>query len=179
MHHIIHGPSLHKLVDEIYEAIHHEATISLPSIFLLLSIFSNVTYSWTKADNDKTGLLSESTRADEKAVDWLKGALDVFDVAQRKGQVSLESAQGLIILAFVLFNTDGVSARSRGYLFQAITICRELGLHRLDYPDNYAMGSMSTYTKLQAEIARRVWWYLVGMDWYVCALKTFTCCVLT
>lgn len=170
MYHIIHGPSMHKLVDDVYDAIDQGATISLPSIFLLLSVCANVTYAWTEADNDATALFAGLNQANDQAVSWLKGAMDVFDVAQRKGQISLESAQGLIIVSFVLFNTEGVSTRARMKLFQAITICRELGLHRLDYPHNLAPGHANQYTRLQAEVARRVWWYLVGIDWYVASL---------
>ncbi|KAM5348549.1 hypothetical protein ACJ41O_008373 [Fusarium nematophilum] len=164
MHHIVHNPSLRNLVDEVYDILEQGAQVPLCSVFLLLSVCANVTYSWTPSDNDATRLFSDFHAANIQSLGWLKSALDVFDVAQRSAVISLESAQGLVILSFVLFNLEGISQRGRTSLFQAITICRELGVHRLDYPHNSTCGQANRLTGVKAEVARRVWWYLVGLD---------------
>ncbi|KAL6359595.1 hypothetical protein LRP88_07016 [Fusarium phalaenopsidis] len=170
MHHIVHNPSLCNLVDEVYDALDQGTQVPLCSVVLLLAVCANVTYSWTQADNETAKLFTDAAEANAQAIIWLKGTMDVFDVAQRNVQVELESAQGLIIMSFVLLNIEGISTRARTYLFQAIAISRELGLHRLDHPLTTSTGHPKAFTGIRAEAARRVWWYLVGLD---CMLARF------
>ncbi|KAF5027044.1 hypothetical protein F66182_852 [Fusarium sp. NRRL 66182] len=160
LHHVIHCPSVSNLVDVVYDSIERGENIQLCSVFLLLAICTKVTYSWTVIDNDRTELFSDFLQANNQAFSWLKSALDVFDAAQRRADIALESAQGLVIISFVLMNLEGISVRARNYLFQAITIGRELGLHRLDHPHNPSVH----LSGLKAEVGRRVWWYLVATD---------------
>ena len=164
MHHVIHIPTLFKLVDEIYDTIEKGEEVQLCHVFLMLAVCTNVTYAWTATDNDMTPLFSNFSEANNQAFGWLKATFDVFDAAQRRAETGLELAQGLIIVSFVLLNAEGVSPRGRNCFFQAITICRELGIHRLDHPHQQPSTSITQYTDLKAEIARRVWWYLVGTD---------------
>ncbi|KAF4980072.1 hypothetical protein FZEAL_3853 [Fusarium zealandicum] len=164
MHHIVHIPSLRNLADEVYDTIEQGTQVPLCSAFLILSICANVTYAWTSTDNDTAPLFADFSESNTQSLSWLKAAMDVFDICQRSAHIALESVQGLIVLGFVLFNVEGISIRARGSLFQAITICRELGLHRLDHPHNSNSGQSSRLTGVKAEVARRVWWYLVGMD---------------
>ncbi|KAF4449304.1 Zinc finger transcription factor YRR1 [Fusarium austroafricanum] len=164
MHHIVHSPSLLKLVDEIYDAIEKGEKVQLCPVFLMLAVCTNVTYAWTATDNSMTPLFSDFSEANNQSFGWLKSTFDVFDASQRNSEAGLESAQGLIIVSFVLLNLEGVSMRARNCLFNSITICRELGLHRLDHPHNPPSVQMPQYSPLKMEIARRVWWYLVGTD---------------
>ncbi|KAF5667561.1 zinc finger transcription factor YRR1 [Fusarium heterosporum] len=164
MHHIIHTPSVFKLVDEVYDSIEKGEDIPLYSVFLILAICCNITYAWTVTDNSMTPLFSDFSEANSQAFGWLKAAFDVFDASQRRAEAGLESAQGLIIMSFVLLNVEGVSIRARNCFSQAITICRELGVHRLDYPHNPPSVQATHFSNLQAETARRVWWYLIGTD---------------
>ncbi|KAM0420720.1 hypothetical protein ACHAPT_011502 [Fusarium lateritium] len=170
MHHIVHNPSLCNLVDEVYDTLDEGTQVPLCSVVLLLAVCANVTYSWTAQDNETARLFTDAAEANSQALIWLKGTMDVFDVAQRNLQVELESAQGLIIMSFVLLNIEGISIRARNYLFQAIAISRELGLHRLDHPFSSTTGHPKGLTGIKAEAARRVWWYLVGLD---CMLARF------
>jgi hypothetical protein len=164
MHHIIHNPSVFKLVDEVYDTIERGEEVQLCLVFLMLALCTNVTYAWTATDNDMTPLFSDFSEANNQSFGWLKASFDVFDAAQRRAEVGLELAQGLIIVSFVLFNVEGISSRARNCLFQAITICRELGIHRLDHTHQQPSTPITQYSNLKAEIARRVWWYLVGTD---------------
>ncbi|KAJ4127260.1 hypothetical protein NW768_008888 [Fusarium equiseti] len=164
MHHVIHNPTLCIMVDEIYDAIEKGEEVQLCHVFLMLAVCTNVTYAWTATDNDMTPLFSNFSEANNQAFGWLKATFDVFDAAQRRAETGLELAQGLIIVSFVLLNAEGVSPRGRNCFFQAITICRELGIHRLDHPHQQPSTPITQYNDLKAEIARRVWWYLVGTD---------------
>ena len=136
MHHIVHSPSLFKLVDEMYDAIEKGEEVQLCLMFLLLAVCTNVTYAWPETDNSMTPLFADFSESSKQSLGWLKATFDVFDASQRRAEVALEGAQGLVIVSFVLFNLEGVSIRARNCLFQAITICRELGIHRGDHPHN-------------------------------------------
>ncbi|KNB15323.1 hypothetical protein FOXG_21297 [Fusarium oxysporum f. sp. lycopersici 4287] len=164
MHHVIHTPSLYKLVDEVYDAVEKGTHVSLCSVFLMLAVCANVTYAWTAVDNNMTPLFSDYTEANNQSFGWLKSTFDVFDASQRRSEIGLESAQGLIIVSFVLLNLEGVSSRARNCFFNSITICRELGLHRLDHPHNPPSVQIPQLSPLKMETARRVWWYLIGTD---------------
>ncbi|KAF5624136.1 zinc finger transcription factor YRR1 [Fusarium sp. NRRL 52700] len=164
MHHIVHIPSLYKLVDEVYDAVEKGTQASLCSVLLMLAVCTNVTYTWTAVDNNMTPLFSDYTEANNQSFGWLKSTFDVFDASQRRSEIGLELAQGLIIVSFVLLNLEGVSSRARNCFFNSITICRELGLHRLDHPHNPPSVQIPQLSPLKMETARRVWWYLVGTD---------------
>ncbi|KAL6915813.1 hypothetical protein FSHL1_007263 [Fusarium sambucinum] len=164
MHHVVHNPSVYKLVDEVYDTLERDEEPHFCQVFLMLALCTNVTYGWTPTDNDMTPLFSDFSEANNQSFGWLKAAFDVFDTSQRRAEVGLEMAQGLIILSFVLFNVEGISSRARNCLFQAITICRELGVHRIDHPHQQPSTPITQYNNLKAEIARRVWWYLVITD---------------
>ncbi|KAG5819794.1 hypothetical protein H9Q74_003987 [Fusarium xylarioides] len=136
MHHIVHTPSLYKFVDEVYDAVEKGTQVPLCSVLLMLAVCTNVTYAWTAVDNNMTPLFSDYTEANNQSFGWLKSTFDVFDASQRRSEIGLELAQGLIIVSFVLLNLEGVSPRARNCFFNSITICRKLGLHRLDHPHN-------------------------------------------
>ncbi|KAF5234023.1 hypothetical protein FAUST_7802 [Fusarium austroamericanum] len=164
MHHVVHNPSVYKLVDEVYDTLERGEEPKLCQVFLMLALCTNVTYGWTVKDNDMTPLFSDSSESNNQSSGWLKAAFDVFDTAQRRSEVGLELAQGLIVLSFVLLNLEGISSRARNGIFQAITICRELGVHRLDHPHQQPSTPITQFSNLKAEVARRVWWYLVITD---------------
>jgi hypothetical protein len=164
MHHVVHNPSVYKLVDEVYNTLESGEEPQLCQVFLMLALCTNVTYGWTATDNDMTPLFSDFSEANNQSFGWLKAAFDVFDTSQRRAEVGMEMAQGLIILSFVLLNVEGISSRARNCLFHAITICRELGIHRIDHPHQQPSTPITQYSNLKAEIARRVWWHLVITD---------------
>ncbi len=86
----------------------------------------------------------------------------MLDIAHRTTRVSIEGIQGIIIASFVLANFEGFSRRARSLCSMAILLARELGLHCLDHPSN-----ANSANSAQAEMGRRVWWYLAASDWFV------------
>ena len=56
----------------------------------------------------------------------------------------------------------GVSLRYRSLISIGLLLSRELDLHRIDHESN----AVSAHT-IEAEMGRRVWWYLIVTDWYV------------
>ncbi|KAH6892371.1 hypothetical protein B0T10DRAFT_293979 [Thelonectria olida] len=163
---IAHGPSLTKMVAEIYDNLERGSTqVPVGSIIFLLAIFATVTQLWTTED-DETGLFSDFREANAQAALWIKLSFDAIEGCRRKADVSLECVQGLIILSVSLLNLEGFSSRACSTLYRATAISRELGLHRLDHAQNSSNHPEApVWTGVQAEVGRRVWWHLTATDW--------------
>ena len=163
IHHVVHCPSLPTILDVVYATLNQQGQIKPGTMILLLSIFASCTHSWVKKDCE-LGLFSTSAEANSQSPLWLKAAEDVLDIAHRIACVSIEGIQGIIIASFVVANLEGISRRARSMYNMALLLARELGLHCLDLPSNAHLANSS-----QAEIGRRVWWYLVASDWFASA----------
>ncbi|KAH6953836.1 hypothetical protein BKA56DRAFT_604444 [Ilyonectria sp. MPI-CAGE-AT-0026] len=165
-HHVVHGPSLCRLVAGVFEHLQLGFT-SIPKgiLILLLAIFAAVTHSWTTYD-DRLNMFSDCKEANTQSVFWIKLAFDVLGGVQKKSDISLECIQGLIILNGTIHNIEGISPRASATLSRAIAMSRELGLHRLDYNQHDSTSSVvPLFTGVKAEVGRRVWWHLVATDW--------------
>lgn len=168
IHHVVHCPSLPSILDEVYASLNQQSQVKAGAIVLLLSIFASSSHSWVRRDCDR-GLFSTAAEANCQPPLWIKATEDVLDIGHRTACVSVEGIQGIIIVSFVLGNLEGISRRCRSLYNMALLLARELGLHRLDHP-SYAHVAKS----VQAEIGRRVWWYLVASDWLVPARFTLS-----
>jgi hypothetical protein len=161
--HVIHVPSVRMTVERLYEAVHMQTQPKPAYIALLLSIIASTLYSWTARD---PGVLLSLT-ADEvksRTLVFLKAALDLLEYSSRASDTSLEEVQARIITSSVVCNFEGVSSRYRSLILTAIMGARELGLHRLDQNNRSDVESIAKDT-VEAEIGRRVWWYLATTDW--------------
>jgi hypothetical protein len=158
---VVYTPSLPSILDEVYTCLHQQGQVKPGYAILLLSIFASCTYSWTREDGD-CGLFSTPAEAHGQWPLWINAVEDVLDVAHRTTSVSVEGIQGIIITTFVVLNVSGFSRRCRSMFNVALLLAQELGLHRVDHPSNAESANT-----IQAEVMRRVWWYLVATDWYV------------
>lgn len=163
IHHVTHCPSLLTILDEVYASLNQQRQVKPGFMILLLSIFASSTHSWLQQDCER-GLFSNSADANSQTPMWIKATEDVLDIAHRTACVSIEGIQGIIIVFFVLANLEGVSRRCRSVCSMALLLARELGLHCLDHPSKAHLANSA-----QAEIGRRVWWYLAASDWFVSA----------
>lgn len=167
MKHIVHLPSLANAIDNIYLHLDTREPAHAGSLALLLAVIASVTYTWTIDDN-KPSLFSSSIEANSQTPFWIKAAQDTVDAAQRSSCLSLEIVQAIILVAFVIGNQECMSFRFRSMLTNALLISRELGLHRYDLPSDSVKENF-----IDAEVSRRVWWYLVATDWYVCSANYY------
>lgn len=163
--HIVHSPTLRVMVDEVYDALQQGKQVLPGAVTLLLALAADVTYSWTPADDEKCGLFVDADEANAQSVFFLKAGLDLLDNAQRNAHISIECIQGILLLTFVICNLEGISIRARSALSKATIMARELGLHRIDHPNNSIVGHLAGCSELQLEVGRRVWWYLMSTDW--------------
>ena len=106
-----------------------------------------------------SGLFSTAAIANEQTSLWVKASEDVLDTACRSPKVSIEGVQGAIITGLIAAHLDGLH-RYRMLFAIAVALAQDLGLHRIDHQLNSSMANAA-----QAEIGRRVWWYLCASDW--------------
>lgn len=166
IHHVVHHPSLPAAIDDIYRQIGGQGPIKPGHLVLLLSIVASATFVWAAHDDvdGQAPLFSSSAEANAQTPLWIKATQDVLNAGQNCPALSLETIQGIIILSFLICNLEGVSLRYRSLISTGLLLSRELGLHRIDHESNAAAANT-----IQAEMGRRVWWYLVATDWYVFA----------
>jgi hypothetical protein len=168
VHHIVHTPSLPTVLDEVYTCLSRQGQVKPGHIILLLAIFASCTHSWVPEDSKRGCLFETSTDANSQSLQWIKALEDVIDIAQRTTIISIEGIQGIIITFFVMVNFDGFSRRCRAFYNTAFLLARDLGLHCIDHPANAALANTA-----EAEMGRRVWWYLVASDWSVSLFSGF------
>ena len=163
VHHVVHCPSLVTVLDDVYACLNQQGQVKSGPMILLLALFASCTNSWVQQDCER-GLFSTSIEANSQSSLWVRATENVLDIAHRTGSVSIEGIQGIIIASFVVGNMEGISRRCRSMYNMALLVARELGLHYLDHPSKAHLANSA-----QAEIGRRVWWYLVASDWSVSA----------
>ncbi|CAM1506034.1 Fc.00g056750.m01.CDS01 [Cosmosporella sp. VM-42] len=96
-----------------------------------------------------------------------RNALDALDYSRRNTSSTLEDVQAHIFMSFITYHVDGFSARGRILLTTAISIARELRLHRLDAETESpnAENQSNASALIDLEIKRRVFWHLAATDW--------------
>ncbi|KAM5360633.1 hypothetical protein ACJZ2D_013593 [Fusarium nematophilum] len=170
IHHVIHAPTVKLQVDRVHDAVDLGRQPPMGPVALLLAIFANATGLWTARDLSRNLFWSVSEAHSQASV-WQRAGLDILDHLQQDSHVSLEVAQAMVILCYSVVNLEGVSAKFRGLFSRAVTMARELGLHCIDSPQRLLSPGAPRFTPLEAEIGRRVWWYLCSSDWIVAGLS--------
>lgn len=163
IHHVVHTPSLPTILNDVYECLTQQGQMKPGNIILILGIFASATHSWVQEDCQR-GLFSNSAQANSQPPLWLKAIEDVLDISHRTTRVSMEGIQGICVATFVILHIEGFSQRPKSLLNTCFLLARELGLHVIDHPSNSKSANSA-----EAEMGRRVWWYLVATDWFVSA----------
>lgn len=159
LHHVTYTPSLPSILDEFYGCLNQHGVVKPGNAILLLGIFASCCQAWVRQDCEND-ILSTEAEANELVPMWIKAVEDVLDNAHRTTSMSIEGIQGVIITSFTVGNIEGISRRCRSLWNMSIQLGRELGLHCLDHPN-----ISNSFTPAEKEIGRRVWWYLVALDW--------------
>ncbi|KAM5347760.1 hypothetical protein ACJ41O_007584 [Fusarium nematophilum] len=135
--HIVHGPSLRRLVTEIPN---NCPQVPADAVILLLSVFAFVATSWTASDAEMVKLFPSITEALAQAEAWRTTAFDILERCQRNSEISLEIVQGLTLLSLTMLGFEGITSHVTVTLARAIATSRQLGLHRLDQRDDASSG---------------------------------------
>ncbi|KAB8204827.1 hypothetical protein BDV34DRAFT_196715 [Aspergillus parasiticus] len=165
LHHILHLPSVRRQMEDLYKQLSLGLRIEPCHVALVLSIFASTAYTLTPLTGGDAVFTNEQT-AVKCAFLWSKMALDVLEHSSRSTPGSIEDIQATIILSFVIFNFEGFTMRFRALSASALTMARDLSLHRLDArPDRLPGPHAPLDSDIGREIKRRVWWHMVSTDW--------------
>jgi hypothetical protein len=68
-------------------------------------------------------------------------------------------------MGFLLYDMEGPTSRAVSLFGFGMAQARELGLHKLDVPQNQNQPPLSKNELIEKEIKRRVWWQIAATDW--------------
>ena len=165
LHHIIHVPTARAIVHEVYSDANvgqMSQSVSFGKTALVLSmIASAVSFQVAVGVEDLTSIPVSQARLASRH--FMKSTVDVLEHFRRIGVGTLEYVQATIGVVFHMYNLEGFSARVRIGFGDALSVARDIGLHRTDYePDAPQLKGIS---EVEKEVRRRVWWHMTGSDW--------------
>ncbi|KAJ5994419.1 hypothetical protein N7451_010143 [Penicillium sp. IBT 35674x] len=160
IHHVVHTPSVRKLLDELYQDLSHKEPVKLGHVSLLLAILASTTFFWTERDI-LSPLFTSVKEANQQATIWMKRALEVLEYSRLKGSDSLEDIQAMIIVAFLITNLVGIKSQAWYVFSTAITVARHLQLHRIDHPQHTRLY-ISRQDKIDTEIGPQRGTYIIN-----------------
>lgn len=160
VHHLVLAQSLPLVFERTYQSLIQQSQIKSGDMILVLSVIAAAMHSWTDQDCRTRGLFTNCTEPHRRSALWVKATEDLLDIAHRTTRISLEGIQGVIIVTFVSASYKGFSRRCWFLMSNALALAREIGLHCIDHPSNADRANTA-----EAEVGRRVWWYLVASDW--------------
>jgi len=161
---ILHIPTVRSLIKSVYLRIPLNEPIPPGEAALLLSVFAISAYFYLPHPDCDIARTKEDAINLSKTLS--KSALDVLDYSRRNSSGTLEDSQAYILMAFVTYHLDGFSARGRLLSTAALSIARELRLHRLDADESSKPESETTVCAvIEQEVKRRVFWHIAASDW--------------
>jgi hypothetical protein len=163
LHHVVHIPSLRTMIDNLYHCLGESRPLKVGQVSLLLAILATTTTFWAEHDMHYP-IFPSIEEANSQSTQWMKLATEVLEYSRSKHLESVEDVQAMVILVFVTTNLVGIASQARHIVSTAISVARELSMHRIDHPDNSGL-EVPLPSSAKAEICRRLWWYLVATDW--------------
>ncbi|KAH7123586.1 hypothetical protein B0J11DRAFT_436016 [Dendryphion nanum] len=159
---VVHIPTVRTLMKNFYLRINQHQSPPPGQAALLLAIFATGAFFF---EPHSTSAIAK-TQADALRLSKYisKLALNVMDYSRRETSGTLEDVQASILMSQVVYHIDGYSARSRFLSTVAISISRDLRLHRLD-TNNCPKIATNTRALIDQEVKRRVFWWIASNDW--------------
>ncbi|KAH8645502.1 hypothetical protein BX600DRAFT_165697, partial [Xylariales sp. PMI_506] len=162
--HILHIPTVRSRMKNIYLQTDQNKSIPPNEAALLLSVFALGVFYYCPSAN------SDIAKTDAEALQlsriWSRNALDVLNYSHRNGSCSLEDVQACILMAYMTYHLEGFSPRRRVLSTTALSLARELRLHRLDAFHGSLNDTQQTpRSSLDLEVKRRVFWFIASTDW--------------
>lgn len=166
---IVHLPTIRSNLKTIYLRLNNQSMIVPNSVSVVLSLlalgaFFSEPSSVLEIEASEAGCITLSKILS-------KNALDVLDYSRRTSSGTLEDVQAYILMSLALSHIDGFSNRSRMLFSSALSMARDLRLHRLDEYEYFAKRPADARSHIEIEMKRRIFWYIASEDWYVRSLK--------
>jgi hypothetical protein len=151
-------------IHNAYQQLRQGEKIRLSTAAFVLSFCAASAFFWDREFPSGFEFLSQENAATCSHT-WRASAFDLLDQSQRADQdpQPLDIIIARLILADLVYNMEGISARFRYNQSAARAAAYEMGLHLIDLPDRV----VDQDTNADRETKRRVWWYLASTDWWV------------
>ncbi|KAI8631468.1 hypothetical protein F5Y19DRAFT_397215 [Xylariaceae sp. FL1651] len=156
---IIHEPSARSMINKFYMQLEQGQEGDPASAALILSIAST-SASFFSQNASTHDVFSSIEEAAQSSMAWRQTALAILNEPHFFGG-SLEECQARAILAYVVYNTEGCSARFRFLHSCSVAAARDMSLHLIDS----VVQADRSDDFLTKEIKRRLWWHLASTDW--------------
>lgn len=161
---IIRLPAAQAVVDAFYAALARNRDPNPAHAALILGIAASSAFFHLDGGSGAPPFASAED-ATRTALVWLRSALQLLDNFSRgaSGAGCLEEVQARCVLANLVYNMEGCSARFRFLHGCSLAAAREIGLHVVDgasSKQNPTADDVAT-----REIKRRVWWHIAATDW--------------
>jgi len=156
---VVYEPHARAVFNAVYDDLAAGKTVRHSKVGLILSICATCAFFWTESQRSFFRFES-AAQAKQATLLWRKAAWDILDQSPRTGEATLEDIQALMVLADLIFNTEGLSFRFRYLQSCAVSTARDNSLHLVDSP--LRAGHDDPITR---EMKRRIWWHLSGTDW--------------
>ncbi|KAF6800365.1 hypothetical protein CSOJ01_12180 [Colletotrichum sojae] len=159
---ILHVPATSALIESFY------ASLSLGSeppdqshAALILAIAGTSAFFYAEG-SEAHQIFASADDATRTAMSWFRSALAALNPAQPPPASGgrLAEVQARSILAYLMYNFEGCSARFRFLHSCSLSAAKEGCLHLIDSPAFESRDDVPT-----REIKRRVWWHIVSTDW--------------
>jgi hypothetical protein len=160
---IVHIPTIRSLLRTTYLRLDDPALILPSNVAVLLSLFALGAFFSDPLPASEVATTEANSIALSKA--FSRHALDLLDYSRRTSSGTLEDVQAYILMSLTLSHIDGFSARSRMLFSSALSMARDLRLHRLDEREVSTDTPNDARLLVENEIKRRVFWYIASEDW--------------
>lgn len=128
---VLHNPTMRSLIRTFYLRVNQEEAMSPSKYALLLSVFALSAFFFPPSElSEVVSTTNDATRLSQS---FAVGALDMLDYSQRNTSGALEDVQAYIIMSYVTYHVDGLSARSRHLTTMAASVARDLRLHQIEW----------------------------------------------
>ncbi|KAF6812377.1 hypothetical protein CPLU01_14903 [Colletotrichum plurivorum] len=159
---ILHVPATSALIESFYAYLALGSEPPDPAhAALILAIASTSAFFYAEG-SEAHEIFASADDATRTAMSWFRSALAALDPAQPPSASGgrLAEVQARSILAYLMYNFEGCSARFRFLHACSLSAAREGCLHLIDSPASESRDDVPT-----REIKRRVWWHIVSTDW--------------
>ncbi|KAK3946109.1 hypothetical protein QBC46DRAFT_275788 [Diplogelasinospora grovesii] len=168
---IVRKASVLNLIEDFYSKLSSRCDhqdVNPAHAALILSISATSAYFWNETVDCQHSFSSEKEAA-EACLTWRQSALDTL--AELHGGAPpgtggrLEEAQARAIIAYLIYNVEGQSARFRFLHSCSVAVCREMAIHLVDSPGLSGSDNVQEDDQATKEIKRRLWWHITATDW--------------
>ncbi|TRX95960.1 hypothetical protein FHL15_003102 [Xylaria flabelliformis] len=157
---IIYEPSARSLINTFYEQL-EQGYEGDPTVAALILSIASTSASFFSRNVTTYNIFASTEEATQASVAWRETALTILDDPRFPSDGSLEGCQARAILAYVVCNIEGCSARYRFLHCNSIAIARDMSLHLVDS----TTAADTSDDQITREIKRRLWWHLASTDW--------------